>query len=85
MTSSIDHYRRDCCSGADYRFAGHPGRLSQEVTVTAATAATATGSAAVILATAFLGASHHHHRHFFAYNSCWKWSPTAGERLQPLY
>ena len=18
---------------------------------------------------------HHHHRHFFAYNSCWKWSP----------
>ena len=33
----------------------------------------ATGLAMVILAMVFLG--HHHHRHFFAYNSCWKWSP----------
>jgi len=23
----------------------------------------------------FGGGHHHHHRHFFAYNSCWKWSP----------
>jgi hypothetical protein len=21
------------------------------------------------------GHGHHHHRHFYAYNSCWKWSP----------
>jgi len=23
----------------------------------------------------FGGGHHHHHRHFFGYNSCWKWSP----------
>ena len=23
----------------------------------------------------FFGHGHHHHRPFFAYNSCWKWSP----------
>ena len=35
----------------------------------------ATESAMVISATAFFGHGHHHHRPFFAYNSCWKWSP----------
>ena len=43
--------------------------------VTAGMAATATtGSAAVILATAFLGVVITTPS-FFAYNSCWKWSP----------
>ena len=33
----------------------------------------------------FFGHGHHHHRPFFAYNSCWKWSPYGPVNVCPRY